>query len=64
MTLPQVEELLDYWQDHPPVHVLVAAYLGFEPPKTVEQQWAEGAMSPADFLAHFQATGGRIEGMG
>jgi hypothetical protein len=64
MTLPQVEELLAYWHEHPPVHFLVAAYLGYEPPKTIEQQWAEGAMNPADFAAHSRVTGGRVEGIG
>lgn len=28
MTLLDVEELSTYWTKHPPVHVLVAAYLG------------------------------------
>jgi len=29
MTLFQVEELTSYWARHPPLHLLVAAYLGF-----------------------------------
>lgn len=28
MTLLDVEELTAYWAEHPPVHILVAAYLG------------------------------------
>lgn len=28
MTLFQVEELTSYWAEHPPLHLLVAAYLG------------------------------------
>jgi hypothetical protein len=28
MTLLQVEELATYWAQHPPTHLLVAAYLG------------------------------------
>lgn len=28
MTLFDFEELARYWADHPPVHILVAAYLG------------------------------------
>lgn len=31
LTLPEVEELLTYWADHPPTHILVAAYLGIKP---------------------------------
>jgi hypothetical protein len=30
MTLLQVEELTSYWAQHPPLHLLVAAYIGFE----------------------------------
>ena len=62
MTLPQVDELFGYWAKHPPVHLLVAAYLGWEAPKTLEQQWAEGAMGPADFLDHYRRTGGKLQG--
>lgn len=25
-----------YWESHPPLHVMVAAYLGFEPKKKVD----------------------------
>ena len=28
MTLFQIEELTSYWAKHPPLHLLVAAYLG------------------------------------
>jgi hypothetical protein len=28
MTLLQVEELASYWAEHPPLHLLVGAYLG------------------------------------
>jgi hypothetical protein len=30
MTLLDFEELTAYWAEHPPVHVLLAAYLGFD----------------------------------
>ena len=53
MTLPQVGELFDYWSSHPPVHELVAMYLGYERPKTAEEQWAAGALNPAEFAARF-----------
>jgi hypothetical protein len=29
MTLFDFEELAEYWAEHPPVHILVAVYLGF-----------------------------------
>lgn len=28
MTLLEIEELTRYWVDHPPLHLMVAAYLG------------------------------------
>jgi hypothetical protein len=31
MTLFDVEELTLYWADHPPTHLMVAAYLGIGP---------------------------------
>ena len=44
MTLFQVEELTFYWAQHPPLHLLIAAYLGVGknknaplPPASMEQ---------------------------
>ena len=35
MTLPQVYELMTYWETWPPVHVLAARFLGYRPkPRT------------------------------
>ena len=31
MTLFQVEELCQYWGDHPPVHLLLAGFMGVKP---------------------------------
>ena len=28
MTLPEAIELMDYWTDYPPTHLLVRAYMG------------------------------------
>lgn len=30
MTLPEVMDLFDYWRSNPPVHEMVAAYLGIK----------------------------------
>jgi hypothetical protein len=37
MTLPQAFELFDYWRQSPPTHELMAAHVGYEPPKTVDE---------------------------
>ena len=36
MTLSQIEELTSYWAQHPPVHLLVGAYLGVAKNKTAQ----------------------------
>lgn len=33
MTMRQLRELFEYWNEHPPTHELVAAYLGVGPAK-------------------------------
>ncbi len=31
LTLPRLAALNRYWADHPPVHLMIAAYLGIKP---------------------------------
>lgn len=31
--MPRLAAFEGYWSDHPPVHHLVAAYLGYKPPE-------------------------------
>jgi len=57
----EIEWLLDHWRRHPPAADLIAAYIGFQPPQTVEEQWAAGAMGPEDVLVRLRASGGKIE---
>lgn len=58
--LPRLFALFRFWRKHPPSHELLAASIGFEPPLSVEEAQAQGAMSPADMLEHFKLTGGRM----
>jgi hypothetical protein len=46
MTLLDVEELVAYWAGHPPVHLMVAAYLGIKP----SDKKAEIESFPTDLL--------------
>jgi hypothetical protein len=32
MTLPEYHRLCRYWHQHPPMHLMVAGYLGIKPP--------------------------------
>ena len=52
---PEVQDLLDYWQENPPLHVMVRAYLGIEPP---DQEDAV-AMTPEQLQSWMATNGGR-----
>lgn len=45
MTLFQVEELCQYWAEHPPVHLLVAGFMGVKPPTKSAQVSPEPEVS-------------------
>ena len=47
MTLLDVEELMEYWADHPPTHILLAAFLGVGWGK----QQPDQAAAPQEMLA-------------
>jgi hypothetical protein len=47
MTLLDVEELTAYWADHPPLHILGAAYLGIGKQKSTRMPWALSDEAPA-----------------
>jgi hypothetical protein len=57
MTLFQIEELTSYWAKHPPVHLLVAAYLGVgkikhvQPPPTSIEQGRQPSSDTGSLLA-------------
>lgn len=55
MDLPRLYAMNDYWDSHPPMHVMVAAYLGIKPKNTkaTENDPAEieallGMLTPAN----------------
>ncbi len=75
MTLPQVQEVFTYWRESPPTHELLSmlarVYTTWEPSvedtkesreASLEARWKAGAMNPADMLALYQKTGGKVEG--
>jgi hypothetical protein len=49
MTLLDVEELTIYWAEHPPLHVLVAAYLGLGQGKWPRKPSASSGEAPSKF---------------
>jgi hypothetical protein len=32
MTLPRLAAMNVFWNEHPPAHILIAAYVGYKPP--------------------------------
>ena len=30
LTVPQLEDLMGYWKEHPPLHLMVQSFLGYE----------------------------------
>ncbi len=55
MEFPDYLRLARYWRRHPPVHLMVAAYLGVKPPKSPEQN---GAKPSFDFGALMRGAAG------
>ncbi len=53
MTLPQFYELCAYWTEHPPLHELVAGYLGYrrKPSQTPADLGALRALAPGGMLS-------------
>lgn len=43
LTMPRLKALNRYWKKHPPVHLLVAAYLGYEAPAESDDEPATAA---------------------
>lgn len=44
--MPRLKALNRYWLQHPPVHLLVAAYLGYEPPPEEVARPRPGSVEP------------------
>ena len=43
LDLPRIQHLNEYWREHPPVHILVASYMGIKPSSSVVQSVADDA---------------------
>lgn len=57
MTLLRYAQLQRYWRQHPPVHILVAAYLGYKAPRVIDQS---GESNLGELISMFAGTGGKI----
>ena len=53
--LPRLRSLHKYWRRNPPVHVLVAAYMQYEPKEDVMVKAKEDTEAMSDQLAAFMA---------
>ena len=43
LDLPRIRHLNEYWREHPPVHILVASYMGIKQSSSVAQSEADEA---------------------
>lgn len=43
LDLPRIGHLNDYWREHPPVHILVASYMGIKPSSSPVQSETDEA---------------------
>ena len=50
MTLTQVEELAGYWHKHPPVHLLVAGFVGYRAEDTSSMRDEPTELPPELFM--------------
>ena len=61
VTLWDLNDLFEYWQNHPPVHVLVAAYLGIDDKNSVGAKSRARKTNKFDDLSlAVAAAGGRL----
>ena len=60
MTLPRVYALNEYWHAHPPVHLMIAAYLGIKPDAPSRLGGKKGA-DMADLISNFSEAGFAVE---
>lgn len=51
MTIPRLAAMSRYWKQHPPMHVLLAAYVGYEPPAEAGATAARTPPSAVDLEA-------------
>lgn len=54
--LPRLGTLNKYWKKFPPVHVLVASYVGYEAPADVDLKPEEVKASQEDMMQEFMAS--------
>lgn len=47
LTMPRLKALNRYWKKHPPVHLLVASYLGYEMPVEFETESEDDTVDAA-----------------
>jgi hypothetical protein len=51
MTLPRFKALSEYWKLHPPVHILLAGFVGYKPSVHSKDSWIERKLTYEQCLA-------------
>lgn len=60
LTAPRLNALRETWRIHPPVHKLVAGFVGYKPPPERNPVLISTPEEARQFMA---MTGGRVEGL-
>jgi hypothetical protein len=60
VTLPQLKEMSHFWEKNPPIHRMVATYLGYGKNKAIANDTVAAEVSVPDFFRDFVAAGGTL----
>jgi hypothetical protein len=66
VTLPQLKQMSHFWEKSPPIHQMIAAYLGIGKSKTIGEEVVVAEDAMPDLLREFAQAGGvlpDLEGM-
>ena len=62
MTIPRLNELTQYWDKHPPVHILLAGFMGYEKEAESAKVGPDNPGKLDDLVRQFSAIGGIVQG--
>lgn len=59
MTLPRLSGMMEYWNEHPPLHILLAAFMGVKPSRRGRPSVSN--QNPDQIMADFAAAGMEVK---
>jgi hypothetical protein len=61
MTIPRLNKMTEYWDRHPPVHLMVAGFMGYEGEAPAQKVGPDNPGKLSDLVREFGALGGIVE---